>query len=172
MDRAVRIVVAGPVDDRLLASLRQLPLRPEVRPSPSVLADSEAIMRFQPDLLLLGLARDDAEEVGAVRLLQQMWPSLGVVLVAEPERETLLAPLAVRLHALVLPFPDAPGQLAAILEQARQHSERPRADVFVDLARGVADEINNPLQVVAGQLQLLRASFDPAQAQERNRRDQ
>src|SRR5688572_32750749 len=68
-------------------------------------------------------------------------------MIRRPPRSTLfpyttLFRSAVRLHALVLPFPDAPGQLAAILEQARQHSERPRADVFVDLARGVADEID------------------------------
>lgn len=170
MDRPVRIVVAGPVDDRLIGELRQLPLRPEVRPSPSVLADSEAILRFRPDILLLGIDREHAEEVGALRFLQQMWPTLAVVLVASPDRETSLAPLAVRLRALLLPFPDAPGQLAAILEQARLRSDRPRADVFVDLARGVADEINNPLLVASGQLQLLRASFEAAP--ERNRRDQ
>jgi signal transduction histidine kinase len=170
MDRPVRIVVAGPVDDRLVGELRQLPLRPEVRPSPSVLADSEAILRFRPDILLLGLDRDHSEEIGALRLLQQMWPALAVVLVAPPDRETSLAPLATRLRALLLPFPDAPGQLAAILEQARLRSDRPRADVFFDLARGVADEINNPLMVASGQLQLLRASFEAAP--ERNRRDQ
>lgn len=170
MDRPVRIVVAGPVDDRLLGELRQLPLRPDVRRSGSLLADSEGILLFQPDVLLLGLDRDHSEEVGALRLLQRMWPSLGVVLVAPPDRETETSPLALRLNAIVLPFPDAIGQLAAVVEQARLHSDRPRADVFADLARGVADEINNPLMTASGHLQLLRAGLDAAQ--ERNRRDQ
>jgi two-component system NtrC family sensor kinase len=57
--------------------------------------------------------------------------------------------------------PDAPGQLAAVLEQARLGGNRPRPEVFHDLARGVADEINNPLMFVAGHLQLLRGSLDP-----------
>ncbi|MBL8752800.1 MAG: HAMP domain-containing histidine kinase, partial [Planctomycetes bacterium] len=110
------------------------------------------------------------EEVGAVRMLQRLWPTLGVVVVTSPALEVRTAPIALRLQARLLAWPDAPGQLAAAIEQALLLSDRPRADAFVDLARGVADEINNPLQFVSGHLQLLRASLDAAA--EKNRRDQ
>lgn len=169
MERSARIAVAGPVDDRLAGDIRQLPLRPEVRAVGSVVADSEALLRFQPDVLVLALGAEPSEEVGAVRLLRQLWPALGVVVATAPAQEVAATALAQRMRALVLVYPDAPGQLAAILEQARLQSDRPRADTFVDLARGVADEINNPLMFVSGHLQLLRANL---QAPERDRRDQ
>ena len=170
MDRPLRIAVVGPVDDRLVGDLRQLPLQPEVRPSASLVSDTEAMARFQPDLLLIAFGADAGEEVGALRLLRQLWPALGVVLVTTADRELTDAPLAGRLRAQLLVHPDAPGQLAAAIEQARLGSDRPRPEVFVDLARGIADEINNPLLFVSGHLQLLRAGF--ASAVERDRRDQ
>jgi signal transduction histidine kinase len=170
MERPARIALAGPVDDRLAGELRSLPLRPEVRVCTSLVADSEVLLRLQPDVLMIGLGGDSAEEIGALRFLRQLWPALGVVVVTNAAREVLDAPLAAKLHALLLVYPDAPGQLAAIVEQARVGGDRPRADVFVDLARGVADEINNPLMNVAGQLQLLRASLQALP--ERDRRDQ
>jgi signal transduction histidine kinase len=170
MDRPARIAVVGPVDDRLAGELRALPLRPEVRVCSSLVTDSEVLLRLQPDVLMVGLPAEPAEEIGALRLLRQLWPALGVVVVTRAERELLDAPVAAKLHALLLVYPDAPGQLAAIVEQARVGSDRPRADVFVDLARGVADEINNPLMNVAGQLQLLRAGLQALP--ERDRRDQ
>ena len=169
MDRPVRIAVIGPVDDRLVGDLRRLPLRPEVRQCASLTADSEALARFQPDLLAIALPVEPAEEIGALRLLRQLWPALGVLLVVTAEREVAAAPLAQRLGSRLLVHPDAPGQLAGALEQALGGSDRPRADAFVDLARGLADEINNPLQFVSGHLQLLQASFEGAP--ERDRRD-
>ena len=50
--------------------------------------------------------------------------------------------------------------LAALLEQMLQGGDRPHPELFVDLAHGLADEINNPLMFVSGHLQLLRASLD------------
>ena len=170
MDRPARIAVVGVTDDRMVGDLRQLPLRPEVRPFAALVADSEALARFQPDLLLIGLGPAASEEIGALRLLQHLWPAVAVIVVAAAADEVATAPLAARLRAQLLVYPAGPGQLAAAIEQARLQSDRPRPEVFLDLARGVADEINNPLQFVSGHLQLLRASFDAAQ--ERDRRDQ
>ncbi|MCC7396065.1 MAG: HAMP domain-containing histidine kinase [Planctomycetes bacterium] len=170
MERPVRIAVVGPVDDRLVGELRQLPLRPEVRACVGLAADSEAVLRFQPDLITIALAADAGEEIGALRLLRQLWPALGVLVVAAPDAELATTPLAARLRARLLVYPSPPGQLAAAIEQARQGSDRPTAEAFVDLARGVADEINNPLMFASGHLQLLRASFE-AKA-ESARRDQ
>ncbi len=170
MERPLRIVVAGPVHDRLVGDLRQLPLRPEVRPVATLLADAEVVLRAAPDLVLVAFGPSAEEELGALRMLQRLWPNLGIVVVTPPEHEVAAAAIAQRLQAPLLPFPEAPGQLAAVLEQALQRSDRPRADVFVDLARGVADEVNNPLMFVSGHLQLLRADLQAAA--ERNRRDQ
>jgi signal transduction histidine kinase len=160
MDRPARIAVVGQVDDRLIAQLRALPLHPEVRRWSSLCGDSEAVVQFQADVLCIAFGPDPAEEIGALRLLRNLWPSMGVVLVTDAAHELQNAPLAARLHAQLL-VPDAPGQLAAVLEQARLGGNRPRPEVFHDLARGVADEINNPLMFVAGHLQLLRGSLDP-----------
>jgi nitrogen-specific signal transduction histidine kinase len=170
MERPVRIALIGPAADALVTDLRELPLRPEVRTWGSFLTDADGLARFQPDLLVLTIPATAEQEIGALRLLRQLWPATGVLLVTTAERELSLGPLAQRLQARLLVHPDAPGQLAAAVEQARLGSDRPRPDVFVDLARGLADEINNPLQFVAGHLQLLRASF--AAAPDRDRRDQ
>jgi signal transduction histidine kinase len=170
MERAVRIAVVGPVDDRLLGELRSLPLRPEARAFHSLYGDTEALARFQPDVLLAMFAGDPTEDAGALRLLRNLWPGLAVVLVTDAAREVEVVPIAQRLGVRVLVYPDKPGQLAAAIEQALTGSDRPRADVFVDLAHGIADEINNPLLFVSGHLQLLRASLDPQH--DRDRRDQ
>ncbi|MCB9877170.1 MAG: HAMP domain-containing histidine kinase [Planctomycetes bacterium] len=170
MDRSVRIAVVGPVDERLVGDLRQLPLQPEVRPMPTLLGDGEALLRYQPDLLLIAFGPRPDEDVGAARLLQRMWPALGVVVVARPDQELAAAPVARRLNARVLLYPDAPGHVAATIEQVLQGSDRPRPELFVDLAHGLADEINNPLMFASGHLQLLRAALDPQR--DRDRRDQ
>jgi signal transduction histidine kinase len=160
MDRPVRIAVVGSVDDKLLGDLRQLPMQPEVRPLSSLVHDTEALMRLQPDLLLIHFAEDPGEDIGAVRLLQRLWPALQVAIVTTTGKEIPLGPIAKRLSAQLLIYPDTPGHLAALLEQMLQGGDRPHPELFVDLAHGLADEINNPLMFVSGHLQLLRASLD------------
>lgn len=169
MERAARIAVVGPVPDQLVADLRSLPLRPEVRTFTSLYGDTEQMARFEPDLLITAL-RNESEEIGALKLLHGLWPTVGVALVTDAENELVRGPLAARIGAHLLVYPEKPGHLAAAIEHALQGSDRPRADVFLDLAHGIADEINNPLLFVSGHLQLLRASFDPQM--ERDRRDQ
>ncbi len=170
MDRAVRIAVVGVVDERLLDELRDLPLRPEVRRFRSLFGDAEAIAKSHPDLLLAQLAGETAEDVGALRLLRQLWPNVAVLLVTTADREFSQAPLAARIGAALFVPNAKPGQLAAAIEQALHGGDRPPVETFLDLAHGIADEINNPLLFASGYLQLLRASLDPVA--ERDRRDQ
>ncbi|MFN3244920.1 MAG: histidine kinase dimerization/phospho-acceptor domain-containing protein [Planctomycetota bacterium] len=170
MDRPVRIAVVGQVDDRLLGDLRQLPLQPEVRPMVSVVGDTEVLMRFQPDMLLVRFGEHPGEDIGAIKLLQRLWPALAVAVVTDSHGEVTMGPIAARLSARLIIYPDTPGQLAAVLEQMLHGGDRPRPELFVDLAHGLADEINNPLLFVSGHLQLLRAQFDPRD--EQARRDQ
>lgn len=170
MERPVRIAVVGKVDERLLGDLRQLPLAPEVQPMSSLIADTEALMRFQPEVLLVQLGPNRDEDVGAIKLLQRLWPTLRTALICTPADEVTTGPVAARVSAKLLVYPEAPGQLAAVLEQLMQDSDRPRPELFVGLAHGLADEINNPLLFVSGHLQLLRAQL--AEHQLRDHRDQ
>ena len=167
MDRPVRIAVVGPADERLIGDLRQLPLGPEVRPLSSVVADTEALMRFQPDVLLTQLHERPSEDIGAIKLLQRLWPAMVVGVLADAGSEVSMGPIAERLSAELVVYPATPGQLAAALEQLLHGGDRPRPELFVDLAHGLADEINNPLMFVSGHLQLLRAQFDPRADSER-----
>jgi len=169
MERPVRIAVVGSVDERLVADLRNLPLRPDVRVLASLVGDSDSLARQQPEVLFVGLGDEPAEDIGAIRLLQRLRP-VAIVLVATADRELALAPVAERLAARLVVYPGVPGELAALLEQVLQGSDRPRPALFLDLAHGVADEINNPLLFASGHLQLLRAALDPVAA--RDRRDQ
>ena len=170
MERAVRIAVVGPVRDQLVSDLRALPLHPDVRRFASLYGETEELARLQPDILVVQFGAEPAEEVGALRLLRQLWPNLAVVLVTEVTAEVAQAPLAARIGALLLVHPGKPGHLAATIEQALLGSDRPHADVFLDLAHGMADEINNPLLFLSGHLQLLRAGMHPQT--ERDRVDQ
>lgn len=169
MERSDRIAVVGAIDERLLGDLRQLPLRPEVRAWRSLALDGEAVLRFEPTLAVAALPDDPGEELGALRLMRQLWPAFGVVLVCGAAREPAHAAAAQRLGATLLVWPCGPGALAAALEQARHRSDRPRSEAFVDLAHGIADEINNPLLFASGWLQLLQAGLDAPAA---DRRDQ
>ena len=159
MDRPVRIAVVGDVDERLVGELRQLPLAPEVRPMSSVVGDTESLMRFQPDVLLARPGDDPSEDVGAVKLLQRLWPALAVGVLTDERGEVALAPVAKRLSAALIVHPGPAGQLAAAVEQLLHGGDRPRPELFVDLAHGLADEINNPLMFVSGHLQLLQAQL-------------
>jgi nitrogen-specific signal transduction histidine kinase len=168
MDRPARIAVVGPVDDRLVGDLRALPLHPEVRAWRSLCTDSEAVTHFEPQILLAGFGPEAAEELGALRFLQNLRPDLRTILVAEEPHEVQAEALARRLGAGLVVHPGRPGQLAAAIEQAHHRVDRPRADAFVDLARGIADEVNNPLMQVSGHLQLLRGVLDKATERDRS----
>lgn len=159
MPAAPRIAVVGAGTDRLVSALRALPLAPDVAPFRSLFADSEPLTRFHPELLLLEPPEDVPAVAGAVRLLRHLLPGLAVLLVCERSEEMAVAVAARQLGAATLVDWERPGRLVAGLEQARSGGRRPGLATFVDLAHGIADAINNPLQLVAGHLQLLRATL-------------
>lgn len=166
----MRTAVVGAALARMAEDLRVLPTQPEVRCFPSLFGGTEDLAGFRPDVLFLSLPDDAAEAAGALRLLRGLLPGLGIVLVGDGRHEVTLAPWSERIGARVLLQPYNVAGLAAALEHASNGSNRPSEDVFLDLVRGVADELNNPLMYLSGYLQLLKASFDPVA--DRDRRDQ
>jgi len=164
MDKPVRIGIAGVDDRRLPAELHALPLRPEVHVFPSLYEGTGPLVALQPDVLFIGIDEDHAaaaDLVGALRLLRALLPSLSVVAVAPAAREVPLRDLCARTGALLLVTPFQPRDLASTLDHALAAADRPRDEVFLDLARGFADEINNPLLFLMGHLQLLQLQADP-----------
>src|SRR5262249_11759274 len=145
MDPPVRIALAAIDDGRLLEALRALPLRAETHVRASLYDGIEALVALRPDVLFVGVGPDDGDLPGALRLLRGLLPGLGLVLVAPAALELQAAPLGERAAARLLLVPFTQGQLAAVLELALTGSNRPAADVFLDLAHGVADEVNNAL---------------------------
>jgi nitrogen-specific signal transduction histidine kinase len=170
MDRRVRIGVAGLADPRLHEALRALPTRPEVQVLPDLYGGIELLLQQPADVLFLAAEADSARQAGALRLFRGVQPTTAVVLVAPLAREIELAPLIEQTGARLLMLPLQPGAVAAVLEQALSGSDRPREEQFLDLARGFADEVNNPLLFLTGHLQLLQSGFEVGA--ERDRRDQ
>ncbi|MGE3175639.1 MAG: histidine kinase dimerization/phospho-acceptor domain-containing protein [Planctomycetota bacterium] len=168
MDRPVRIGLAGLEDRRLSAELRALPLQPEVREFGDVYDDTEPLVAFRPQVLVLdgpAPGRPATDLVGAVRVLRALLPGLALIVTAPGAREVELGPFCDRTGAHLLRTPFRSGDLAAALDRALAGGDRPRDEVFLDLARGFADEINNPLMFLMGHLQLLQAQIDPATGQ-------
>ena len=102
------------------------------------------------------------EEIGALRALRSLLPHSSLVLVGEAAEEVELWRLGERFHARVLLLPYTAAELVRALGRSLDGSDRPSEEVFLDLARGIADEINNPLLFISGHLQLLRQSLDAA----------
>ena len=67
-------------------------------PLSSVVADTEALMRFQPDVLLARLHDDPSEDIGAVKLLQRLWPAMVVGVLADTSSEVSMGPVAAAIR--------------------------------------------------------------------------
>lgn len=157
MEPRTRIALLGPNLADLAAEFRALPSGPEVREFHSPFADAHLLREYRPQALLVALADGESDLPGALRMLRSQEPELGLALVCEAAGEPALEPLARRLGARLLARPWPPGQPAHLLRHLLAGSDRPAEEVFHDLARGIADEVNNPLLVASGHLQLLDA---------------
>lgn len=165
MDQPVRIALANLAEPRLADELRTLPIRTEVHLAGDLYEGTERLLAVRPDLLFVGVetsAHGEGDLHGALRLLHHLLPATAVILVAPATREVALRALAERTGARLLPTPYLPGELMSAIDHALRAADRPRDEVFLDLARGFADEINNPLLFLMGHLQLLQLQLDPA----------
>ncbi len=157
MDGPVRIGLSGLTGDSLSRAVAELPMAPEVHSFADLFADAEAILAADLDLLITEETSPPAEFLGGLRLLRRARPSLPVLVVCRAAREVSLRTACEDVGARLLLLPLRSGALAAAVEQALQLSDRPDQEVFLDLAHGFADEINNPLLYLTGHLQLLMA---------------
>lgn len=159
MTSRARIAVILPDDPSLAAGLRNLPAPPLVRQFADLCAEFEALRDFAPDVLVMSGDALSAEDAGALRLVAVALPRVAVALLTAPEREVAIAAAAAAAHAHVLVRPAAPARVLAL---ARDRGRAGNAsETFLDLVRGISDEINNPLLFALGHLQLLGTLLDP-----------
>ena len=151
----MRIGLVNLEDAQVLQALRSLPVHPRTQSFANLYDDIGSIVEAQPDVLLVGTDHTDRDLAGALRLLRGLLPKVPVVVVAPMVREVEFAPICQRSGTHLLLTPLRPGALASALEQALGDSDRPAPEVFLDLARGFADEVNNPLMFLVGHLQLM-----------------
>lgn len=158
--RARIVVIRDPAGD-LARLLEARPERPQVDVAPSLFDALEQTLDDPPETLFHDGSLDDPEEVGALRVLRLALPNLRLVLLGPRDREFELSALAERLRAGVLTRPFDRRAVAAALGQTDPGDGRPDPEAFLDLSRGISDEINNPLLFTVGHLQLLEALLDP-----------
>lgn len=161
METRVRIAVLGTELSDLARDLRMLPSSPEVREFGGLFTDANALREFRPRVLFATIDPAEPECTGALRVLRAQEPDLGMCLATTAHAEPGVEPIARRLGARLLTRPWLPGQPAAVLGHLLLGSDRPAEETFQDLARGIADEVNNPLLVASGHLQLLDALVPP-----------
>lgn len=167
MDAALRIGIAGADEHRLGAELQALPLQLQLLTFRGLYEDTGAIVAQRPDLLFVCTAANVdgsgvTDLIGAARLLRSLLPQMAIVVLAPAEQEVRWHGLE-RTGARLLPTPFRTRELASVVAGVLRAAERPRDEVFLDLARGFADEINNPLLFLMGHLQLLAAQLEPGQ---------
>lgn len=154
-----RIAVVAAHETDLGARLGALAHPLLVRRYDDLYADAAAIHRFDAAALFVVAHSVGDEEAGALRMVQALQADLSVVLVCDPDDEVQQRALASRIGAAILVTPFSSGQLAAVLDSAVASTPRPSAEALLDLARGISDEINNPLMFVDGHLQLLQRTL-------------
>lgn len=155
-----RIAVVEPDRGRLLAAVRALPVRCEIRRFSDVGADMTELLQFRPQVLLFAASPEDEDLAGTVRVARSALGSPPVVLVTDPAHEADTLVLAQRTGARVLVEPEKAGALAAALERTLAGADPNRHAAFLQIARGLADEINNPLMYLSGHLQLLERGLE------------
>lgn len=155
-----RVAVVSPLESHLVAQLATMAHPLVVRRFRDLYADATAICRFEATALFLIEPDLGDEEAGALRMISALLPELSVVIVSEEHREVEHRRIADRIGALILVRPFSQGQLADVLDRALRIPPGPTAAALLDLARGISDEVNNPLMFIGGHLQLLERSLE------------
>jgi signal transduction histidine kinase len=155
-----RIAVLAGTDSRLPGLLEAAPRTGEVQVYRDLYADAAALRAFAPRVLFLSEGPDLPQELGAARVLAALIPGLDVVLVCDAETATELAPFAADAGTWLLRRPYTEAGLEDLLREVLADPTATGPESYVDFARGICDEINNPLMFALGHLQLLRTRLD------------
>ncbi|MBI5850149.1 MAG: HAMP domain-containing histidine kinase [Planctomycetes bacterium] len=161
MDSPPRIALVSDRDGDLYRALRATLAAARVEVFDELAGSFDAVRTMAPALLVHG-APVDAEEIGALRVFRGILGGTAIVLAARRDEELAAARHAERLGATLLVAPFTPAGLSAAIAAARRGPDLPSPDAFLDLLRGISDELNNPLLAAGGHLQLAECLLDPA----------
>ena len=156
----IAVVSAGPTV--LPVALGELGSAPRVQLFRDLYGAADALRQFQPAAILVEIAKLPREDRGALRMVRSWMPDVGLVLVGAEAASAELRELADHLDATALPRPFTATELSAVLDSALAEPRRAMTAALLDLVRGISDEVNNPLMVTAGYVQLLQTRLDPA----------
>lgn len=161
MDSPPRIALVSDRDGDLYRALRGTLAAARIEVFEELAGAFDAVRTLAPAILVHG-APCDAEEIGALRVLRGALRGTAIVLAARRDEELAAARYAERLGATLLVAPFTPAGLSAAIAAARRGPDLPSPDAFLDLLRGISDELNNPLLAAGGHLQLAECLLDPA----------
>ncbi len=155
MEHARRVAVIQAREGDLVPRLRRLSPQPEVRSFENLYQSAAELIAFRPEILFLSAGDLHESDLGALRLLRSAVEELELVLLLSEEGEVEARALADRLNASILVEPCSERQLASLVQDPGQKMRPSNPEYFLDLTRGLADAINNPLLFASGHLQLL-----------------
>lgn len=156
----MKVALLRPLAAALEPALRGLAPAPAWIVLDDLYQEAQRLRESEVELLIVPAEATDSALRGALRLLGGLMPELRRVLATVPDGELAARRLAEELGAELLLLPPSRQQLARLVH-GRGPGERPSAELFADLARGLCDAINNPLLFTSGHLQLLELDLDP-----------
>lgn len=156
--RRIALIAPDPAGRVHAERMHRLPGGLEIEIFSDLCQESTRLLAFRPEVVVAPLEHLDSEQIGGMRVLMHLLDDVNLVFVVPRTREVELAPLCAYLRGRTLLEPYDERDLASAL--ALGSHDQPSPDVFVDVIRGLADEINNPLLFAKGYLQLLEASLE------------
>lgn len=157
--KALRVGIVGDLDSSVVEGLDKLPGRTKLRTFGDLYEDFDDVVSHRPRLLLIAAERLREADLGALRLLRdRLDDHTRTLLVAPAASTTDVESLARRINARVLRSPFTEADLARALDRA---DGSPPVATYLDITRGLADEIANPLMFALGHTQLIEATLAP-----------
>ena len=167
MTGVTRVAIIANEPSGLIGDLAKLPQKLQIHEFRDLYEDVEELRRFRPQVLFFGGDDSTDEIAGALRLLNGLLPTMALILICPPEQEIALRPLASRNGGQILTENYHTAQLNAAFATAIQPASKASTENLIELARGLSDEINNPLMFVGGHVQLLRRLMEDDGSPER-----
>ena len=167
MTGVTRVAIIANEPSGLIGDLAQLPCELQIREFRDLYEDVEDLRNFRPQVLFFGGDDTTDEIAGALRLLSGLLPTMALILICPPAQEVVLGSLASRSGGQILTVNYNMAQLNAAFATAIQPASKTNTENLIELARGLSDEINNPLMFVGGHVQLLRRLMEEDGSPER-----